>query len=338
MEAIQLLGTAMGLGFVSGLNLYATVLAVGLGINLGLIQLSPHLAGLGVLGDPLVIAVAALMYGIEFFADKIPWVDSAWDAVHTFIRPLGAAWIGAAALGRVDPGLDVAAFLLAGGVALSSHSAKAGLRVVVNGSPEPFSNVALSLAEDVMAVGGAWLTLRYPAVAGVLAATFFLGFLLVAPRLLRLLRTHAQAVAALVRAWLGQERPADDLFDELPPSIAARLPADFGKPGDLALRCVAGRGLGARVGQLGYLCRASGALSWLGRQGVRVREYPIDLGRVGEIRARREPLFDRLLVRTGAHTVELCFMRDRRRTLDVLLRQLEAGAPPVAAPPMPTAV
>jgi hypothetical protein len=338
MEAIQLLGTAMGLGFVSGINLYATVLAVGLGLNLGLIQLSPHLAGLGVLGDPVVIAVAALMYGVEFFADKIPWVDSAWDAVHTFIRPLGAAWIAATALGRVDPGVDVAALLLAGGVALSSHSAKAGLRVVANGSPEPFSNVALSLAEDVMAVGGTWLTLRYPAVAGALAAAFFLGFLVVAPRLLRLLRLHVLAVAALVRGWLGQQRPADDLFDELPPSVAAHLPADFGKPGDLALRCVAGRGLGTRAGQLGYLCRTDGALIWLGRQGFRMREYPIDLGRVDEIRARRGLLFDRLLLRTGARTVQLCFMRDRRRTLDALVRQLQAARPQVAAPRVAAAV
>jgi hypothetical protein len=332
MEAIQLLGTAMGLGLVAGINLYATVLAVGLGINLGLIQLSPHLAGLAVLGEPIVIAVAAVLYTAEFFADKIPWVDSTWDALHTFVRPLGAAWIGAAGLGRVDPALAVAAFLLAGGMALSTHSAKAGLRLVVNGSPEPFSNVALSLGEDLIALGGVWLALRYPLLAGALAAAFFLVFLAVAPWLFRWLRTSIVGLAALIRTWLGREPAADDFFDELPPAFAVCLPADFGKPGDIALRCVAGPGLGARVGRLGYLCRAGRALTWLGRHRFHVREYPIDLGRVDEIRVSQGLVFDRLILRGDARTVQLCFLRDRRRTIAALAERFRAERSTAAAP------
>lgn len=325
METIQLLGTAMGLGFVSGINLYATVLAVGLGVNLGLIQLAPSLGGLAVLGEPVVIAVAAVMYAVEFFADKIPWLDSAWDAIHTFIRPLGAAWIGATALGHVDPALGVAAFLLAGGVALSTHAAKAGLRVVVNSSPEPFSNVAVSLVEDATAVGGAWFALKYPGLAGAAAAVFFLGFLVVAPRTLRLVRVQGLAVAALVRSALGSERTAGALFDDLPDGFAERLPSGFGKPGDFAVRCVAGRGLGARSGQLGYLCLAGGALRWLGRQRFRVREHAVPLAEVDEIRTRRGLLFDRLLLRSGARTVQLSFMRDQRHVLDGVVGRLEAA-------------
>src|SRR5262245_37984591 len=150
MGTIQLLGTAMGLGFVSGINLYATVLAVGWGINLGLIRLAPDLAGLAVLGHPLVLTVAGLCYTVEFFADKIPWLDTTWDALHTFIRPLGAALVASAALGQVDPALQLAAVLLAGAAALSTHATKAGVRLVANASPEPFSNIALSLFEDVV--------------------------------------------------------------------------------------------------------------------------------------------------------------------------------------------
>ena len=103
MEAINLLGATMGLGLVSGLNLYATVLTVGLGIRLGLITLNPEMSGLAVLASPYVLIAAGVIYLLEFFADKIPWVDSLWDGVHTFIRPLGAAVIGATAIGAVEP-------------------------------------------------------------------------------------------------------------------------------------------------------------------------------------------------------------------------------------------
>jgi hypothetical protein len=320
MQTIQLLGTVMGLGFVSGINLYATVLAVGLGINLGLIRLAPELGGLAVLGHPLVIIVAGLMYALEFFADKIPWVDSMWDAIHTFIRPLGAALIGAAALGQVDPALDVVAFLLAGGVAFTSHAMKAGMRLVANSSPEPFSNIVLSLAEDAVAVGGAWVTLRYPAAAGVAAAAFLVAFILIAPRLIRTLRAHVMAVMALVRAWLGHEREADDLPDR----YQAQVPAGFGAPGDVILRGVAGRGMSAERGRPGYLCLAGEAgLYWLGRRGFRARSHAIDLAAVSEVGVQHGVLFDELVLRSGARTVRLRFTRDRRRMLERLAGRLQ---------------
>ena len=125
---------------------------------------------------------------MEFFADKVPWVDSLWDAVHAFLRPAGAALIAFAAVGRLDPAAEIAVILLCGGVAFSSHSAKAGARLLVNQSPEPFSNVALSLFEDVLAVGGSYVAVAHPlAVLAVVAA--FLGlFTLLARRIYRRLR------------------------------------------------------------------------------------------------------------------------------------------------------
>ena len=327
METLQLLGTALGLGAVAGINLYATVLAVGLGVNLGLVQLSPHLSGLAALGHPLVLLVAGTLYAMEFFADKVPWVDSAWDAIHTFIRPLGAAWLGAVALGHVDPALEVAAFLLAGGAALSTHATKAGVRLIANGSPEPFSNIALSLSEDVAAVTGVWLTFAHPVLAGVLAAAFLGGFALIAPRLFRLLRAQAQGLAALYRAWLGRGARPDDLFEPLPAGHAQLLPPEFGAPGDFALRCVAGRSVGAPPWTTGYLCLAGRRLAVLARRGFGVREYLIDAGRIDEARVRPGFLFDRLSLRSGARAVEVYVFRDRRAVLDGVIRRLEATRP-----------
>jgi uncharacterized protein DUF4126 len=165
VETIQLLGTAMGLGAVAGINLYATVLAVGLGVNLGLIALSPHLAGLAVLGHPLIVLVAGVMYTMEFFADKIPWFDSAWDAIHTFIRPVGGALLASRALGDLSPAAEVLAFLLLGGATLATHAAKATTRLAVNASPEPVSNALVSLAENGVVALAVWLALTHPLLA-----------------------------------------------------------------------------------------------------------------------------------------------------------------------------
>jgi hypothetical protein len=329
MEIVQLLGTAMGLGFVAGINLYATILAVGLGVNFGLIHLSPYLSGLEALGHPLVIAVAGALYTVEFFADKVPWIDTIWDAIHTFIRPIGAAWIGATALGTVDPVLDVTAFLLAGAVAFSSHATKAGVRVLVNASPEPFSNSALSLAEDAAVIGGAWLVMRYPVVTGIAAAAFVLAFVVFAPRLFAVLRAHLLAMTAVARTWLGRERRVDDRFDDLPVAYANALPPDFGGHGDFALRCVTGRRLGVPAGQMGYLCRAGSRLVLLLRRNLQVREQEIETALVQEVRLQHGVLFDRLSLRAGARTTTLHFFRDRRPTLTAVARELDAlcGAP-----------
>src|SRR5215475_1679458 len=163
MDTIQLLGSTMGLGFVAGLRLYSTVLALGLGFRFGLLQppagFEQHM---GTLTNPIVLTAAAVAYIAEFFADKVPWVDSLWDAFHTFVRPLGAVILAAAALGRFDPVLRLTLVILCGGVAFASHSSKAAARLVVNHSPEPFTNIGMSLAEDAFAPFGIWLSLSHP--------------------------------------------------------------------------------------------------------------------------------------------------------------------------------
>lgn len=169
MGALELVGVAASLSLLAGWRLYATVAAVGVAMRFGLLHLPQQVEALDVLANPWVIGAAAVGAVAEFFADKVLWLDSLWDGVHTAIRPLGGALLALAVVDASDPAWQVVAFLLGGGAALVSHGAKAGARAVVNTSPEPFSNIAVSTTEDVLTFGGLWLALTQPAVAGVLA-------------------------------------------------------------------------------------------------------------------------------------------------------------------------
>ncbi len=176
MQAIATLGHALGFSLAAGVNLYATVAILGLASRFGWVDLPPRFA---VFDSNVVIAVALTLYVVEFIADKIPWVDSAWDAVHTLIRPVGGAFIAVASLGEAAPMTEEGLMALLGGaVAAGAHLTKAGTRAVVNTSPEPVSNWALSLAEDVFVVGLGILTLSYPVAAFVVAGVLVLLILL----------------------------------------------------------------------------------------------------------------------------------------------------------------
>lgn len=159
MNPIETLGLALGAGFASGLNLYATVATLGLLERFGVI----HLPGsLHALSHPVVVGIAVALYLVEFFADKIPYLDTVWDAVHTFIRPPAAAFLAYSAAVAAPAEWRWAAALLAGGVALTSHGTKASVRAAVNTVPEPFSNWALSFGEDVLAVWLSWMATVHP--------------------------------------------------------------------------------------------------------------------------------------------------------------------------------
>ncbi len=153
------LSLALGASFASGLNLYATCATLGLLQRFGVVQLP---AGLEVLAHPAVLGLAIFLYLVEFFADKIPYVDNLWDAVHTFIRPTAAAVLAFSAMGEVPEAWRWGASLLAGGIALTSHGTKATTRVAVNASPEPFNNWLLSLLEDGLAIFLAWMAAAHP--------------------------------------------------------------------------------------------------------------------------------------------------------------------------------
>lgn len=179
----------MGSAWLSGINLYAVVLTLGLLQRFKLAHLPGDLGGLS---EWWVIALAGALYLIEFFADKIPAVDSAWDAIHTFIRIPAGAILAASAFAHFDPSVRLAALLIGGGVALSSHGMKAATRVAVNASPEPFSNIVLSLTEDVLAFGSSVLMAFHPVVILVVVGIFVLIAIWLVPKILRALRRMFQ--------------------------------------------------------------------------------------------------------------------------------------------------
>lgn len=176
------LGFAMGSAWLSGINLYATVLTLGLLQRFHLARLPGDLA---LVEQWWVIGLAAVLYIVEFVADKVPAVDSAWDAVHTFIRVPAGAVLAASAFSSFDPSVRLIALLLGGGIAFGSHGAKATVRLAANTSPEPFSNIALSLLEDVVAVGTSLLMVFHPVVVAVLVVVFLVLGVWMARRLAR---------------------------------------------------------------------------------------------------------------------------------------------------------
>jgi Domain of unknown function (DUF4126) len=169
MGIIEILGLAGSLSLLSGWRLYLTVFATGVAMHFNLVPLPENLAMLDVLANPWVIGVSALGAVAEFFADKVAWLDSIWDGLHTIIRPVGGALLALAVVDSADPTWQVIAFLLGGGAALASHATKATARAAVNTSPEPFSNIILSTVEDVATGGLLMLAFANPVAAAVIA-------------------------------------------------------------------------------------------------------------------------------------------------------------------------
>ncbi|MBQ0724083.1 MAG: DUF4126 domain-containing protein [Cycloclasticus sp.] len=178
----QTLALSMGAAWGSGINLYATILMIGLLAHNGQIVLPSDLM---IVADPLVMTAAGLMYAIEFFADKIPGVDSAWDTLHTFIRIPAGAMLAAGAIGDIGPAAEIAAALVGGSLAAATHATKAGSRALINTSPEPFSNWTASIAEDIAVFVGVWASIQHPAFFIVGLVLFILLMIWALPKLWR---------------------------------------------------------------------------------------------------------------------------------------------------------
>jgi Domain of unknown function (DUF4126) len=192
MNPMETISLVLGTGFSSGLNLYATVVTLGLLERFGIIHLPEKLQ---VLSHPLVLGVALGLYVLEFLADKIPYVDSFWQAVHTFIRPPAAALLAFSITAAAAEPWRWAAALLAGGIALTSHGTKASARAAVNMSPEPFSNWALSFGEDLLAVWVTWFATAHPKVAVIVVIVLVAISLYVLYHLFRFLRRTLEKFA-----------------------------------------------------------------------------------------------------------------------------------------------
>src|SRR3954465_1227822 len=243
MERVHLLSVALGLAALAGINLYLTVFATGLAIHFHWITLAPAYQSLGVLGDPVVIIIAGALYLVEFFADKIPWVDSAWDAVHTVIRPIGGALLAIQVLGHSSPTMSVIVALLAGGTSLITHTAKTTTRLATNTSPEPFTNVALSFGEDVAVVGGLALIYHNPVAALVVFVLIIAAFVYFAPKILRALKARIWLVLQKLN-WPAALNRSATLPTELSPTLTAAFNRDnlLNETIAWAVPCISGRG------------------------------------------------------------------------------------------------
>jgi hypothetical protein len=194
VDAVATLGRTLGFSFAAGVNLYATVAILGLAARYGWVELPSQFQAFN---NDIVIWAAVAMYLLEFFADKIPYVDTLWDMAHTAIRPIGGALIAVTTLGDVSPTTEGLVALMGGAVAASSHLTKTSTRAVANTSPEPFSNWFLSVGEDLFVVGLGYLALKYPEAALIVAAV-----------LLTLIAIFAVVIIRIVRRWFRRRRPA----------------------------------------------------------------------------------------------------------------------------------
>lgn len=185
---LEILGIAGSVSLLSGWRLYLCVVATGAAMRFNVLPLPEHLDALQVLANPWVMGVAGFAAVAEFFADKVMWLDSVWDTIHTLIRPLGGALLALAVIDPGDPATQAVAFILGGGASLLAHGGKAGARAVVNASPEPVSNIAVSTLEDVATGGLLYLAYAYPVIAGGIALLLLvlaIALLLVARRILK---------------------------------------------------------------------------------------------------------------------------------------------------------
>jgi Domain of unknown function (DUF4126) len=237
MTALQALTGLLGMSFASGVNLYAAILLVGLGIRFDFLHGLPH--ELAPLAHPAVLAAAGVMYFLEFFADKIPVLMTLWDVLHTVVRPIGAVAVALVASRDLDPVTQLLIAILGGSVALASHSTKMGIRLVAHTTGEPFTQIGLSLAEDAFAVGLLLLVYKYPMAALIVILTLLALIAWLTPLLYRTLRFLFAGMSGRLRSWFAPRTP-----------------------GAAAIPCYARRVRGAPLLKKGHLTRAENGIAF----------------------------------------------------------------------------
>ena len=253
MDVLQTLAVALGLAALSGYSLYLTVFLTGLAVHFDWIHLAPQYASLSVLADPAIIIISGILFVIEFFVDKIPWLDSLWDAIHTVIRPIGGALLAIQALGHPGPVFNVVIGLIAGAVTFTSHSVKTGTRLIVNQSPEPFSNVAVSLGENLLVGATFALLWSHPIPALIILVILFSVAFYFLPRIWRTIRMRVWFIRQKMKQ--PARRTAVELLADLPGPYE-RWFRKLVQPQQTvrwAVPCIAGKGKLIPRDQFGYL-------------------------------------------------------------------------------------
>lgn len=219
MDVVSIIALSMGAAWASGINLYATVFMLGYMGSTGHMQLPPELM---VVTDPMVMFAAGVMYCVEFFADKVPGVDSGWDSIHTFIRIPAGAMLAAGAVGDISPAMELSAGLLGGSLAAGSHLTKSGSRLLINTSPEPASNWTASVSEDLMVIAGLWTALNHPVIFLILLALFIVMMIWLLPKLWRVIKRIARRIGS----WLKLCDPPPAKDKDTMPTAADDHPPD----------------------------------------------------------------------------------------------------------------
>lgn len=327
MSALQAINTIFPLAFTSGINLYLTVLVVGLSIRFGWVQQVP--ANLAVLASLPVLITAGILYVVEFFADKIPFIDTIWDLIHTFIRPVGAGVLMVA--GLTGMGLDVQTevilALVAGAVALTAHSGKAGTRTVVNvASPlENLSNIIISLLEDLGVALLALLALRFPTAANVITVVLLVLLAILVPQLVCWAWFTLRAVGARFKSLVVQGLAGETM----PPDYAALL---GNQTPDLSLACRA-QGIRAASGAGGYLSLVDAHLYFTYRRWLRLRRWHLATGQIASVQVRQRLLVIIIALtyhdeRNKSRVVRFVTTYDRRGLVEQMAQRLQQVGQP----------
>lgn len=314
MEVLQLLGIAVGLASLAGFNLYLTVFVTGLAVRFHWITLAPEYTRLEVLGEPVVLIVAGALFAMEFLADKIPWVDSAWDTVHTAIRPVGAALLAIMVLGDSNPVFDVVVGLLAAWLGFTTHALKATVRLQANASPEPVSNVVLSVAEDATVVFGLGLIFTYPLIALGVAIIFLAAIWYFVPRMLRTTWVKMWLCGRKLRLAADEPVPSG-LPSDLPTAAREAVEAAAGSGSRVAwaVPCISGAGPGYPGNRFGWLAAVddgTGGLYFVIRSQPR-RPRPLPAGNPASARLEHKFLADVLVIDWPGGGAQARFLFDR---------------------------
>lgn len=320
MDALRIVSTLLPLALTSGINLYATLVIIGLSIQLGWVTNYP--AGLDAVGSWVVIIVSGVFYIIEFLADKIPVVDNVWDMIHTFIRPVGAALVSFAVISQMDPVVAVLAALVSGSIALVSHGGKSGTRMAVNlTSPaENFTNIALSLAEDVGVGVLAFSALKFPYAAVIAAIVILILIILIVPRMLSWSWFNFSALFA----WF---KSAFDELEDPEPLPSGHLKALSHHLPDLSTRCQV-QGIRGASGRKGYLCLSADEIAFTYDTLTGSRAWRVPLSQVIAVYRRSRFFLDILEVhyRDGKKEKDarFVFLKDRELLVDQAATRLSA--------------
>ena len=303
MNAMQSLAAILGLGFASGVNLYLGALVTGLAIRFHLVtNLPPEL---GILAHPVVLIVAGLLFAVEFLADKIPVVASVWDAVHTFIRPIGGALLALGAAGHLAPSAQVLAALAGGTLALGAHSAKMGLRLAAHVAPEPATFTAISTAEDVGVTGLLVLAYTHPLPALIILAILILAILLLLPRLARILAFLLRALGGRMRSFFSRGRR-----DELPPWAADAVHALDPDARGLVALAYAWTLKGAPRLRAGWLVGARAEWHFVFKRWGRVKTLHLVTDLPQALRRERGFFYDTVVFRVAANPIRFFVPKD----------------------------